>query len=101
MESKIQQMLPGYMAMGESGMSIHQEHTDGGMLGPGNTLPMMAGNGPFGNMEMGGMFTLIKVRDDLAPGDFTDPGWYRHPPGTVARLVSSDPSFGAPPRRQI
>ena len=100
-ESKIQQMLPGYMAMGESGMSIHQEHTDGGMPGPGNTLPMMAGNGPFGNMEMGGMFTLIKVRDDLAPGDFTDPGWYRHPPGTVARLVSSDPSFGAPPRRQI
>ena len=100
-ESKIQQMLPGYMAMGESGMSIHQEHTDGGMPGPGNTLPMMAGNGPFGNMEMGGMFTVIKARDDLAPGDFTDPGWYSHPPGTVARRVSSDPSFGAPPRRQI
>lgn len=100
-ESKIQQMLPGYMAMGESGMSIHQEHTDGGMPGPGNTLPMMAGDGPFGNMEMGGMFTVIKVRDDLAPGDFADPGWYNHPPGTVARRVSSDPSFGAPPRRQI
>jgi FtsP/CotA-like multicopper oxidase with cupredoxin domain len=100
-EGKIQQMLPGYAAMGEDGMSIHQEHTDGGMPGPGNTLPMMAGKGPFGNMEMGGMFTVIKVRDDLAPGDFTDPGWYRHPPGTVARRVSSDPSFGAPPRRQI
>jgi hypothetical protein len=31
------------------------------------------------------MFTVLKVRDDLAPGDFRDPGWYAHPPGTVAR----------------
>jgi FtsP/CotA-like multicopper oxidase with cupredoxin domain len=91
--------LPGYLPMGENGMAEHQEHVDQGhMKGPANTLPMMAGQGPFGNLEMGGMFTVIKVRDDLAPGDFRDPGWYRNPPGTVARRVSTDPDFGAPVR---
>ncbi|KFL37862.1 multicopper oxidase family protein [Arenimonas donghaensis] len=100
-EQKIRRMLPGYMAMGQHGMSEHQEHTDSGhMKGPENTLAMMAGKGPFGNIEMGGMFTVVKVRDDIAPGDFSDPGWYANPPGTVARRVSSDPSFGAPVRRQ-
>ncbi len=91
--------LPGYMPMGREGMAEHQVHVDAGhMKGPENTLPMMMGKGPFGNLEMGGMFTLIKVRDDIAPGDFRDPGWYRNPPGTVARRVSSDPDFGDPIR---
>ncbi|MBW8367243.1 MAG: copper oxidase [Arenimonas sp.] len=98
-EAKIRQMLPGYMAMGEDGMGEHQDHTDGGMPGPPNTLAMMVGKGPFGNIEMGGMFTVVKVRDDLAPGDFSDPGWYRNPAGSVARRVSNDPAFGNPPRR--
>lgn len=71
----------------------------GHMRGPENTLPMMAGQGPFGALEMGGMFTVVKVRDDLASGNFGDPGWYRNPPGTVARRVSTDPDFGKPPRR--
>ncbi len=100
-EEKIRRMLPGYMAMGKDGMSEHQDHTDSGhMKGPENTLAMMAGKGPFGNIEMGGMFTVVKVRDDQAPGDYSDPGWYRHPAGTVARRVSTDPSFGQPPRRR-
>jgi hypothetical protein len=51
---------------------------------PDNTLPMMSGRGPFGAAEMGGMFTLLKVRRDQKPGDYRDPGWYRHPAGTVA-----------------
>jgi hypothetical protein len=59
----------------------------------------MMGKGPFGNLEMGGMFTLLKVRDGLAPGDFRDPGPYVHPEGSVARRVSRDPGFGAPVRR--
>ena len=49
---------------------------------PDNTLPMMTGTGPFGPMEMGGMFSVVKVRDDVKPGDYKDPGWYKHPPGT-------------------
>jgi hypothetical protein len=52
---------------------------------PENTLPMMAGQGPFGALGMGGMFSLLKVRKTQAPGDYRDPGWFRHPPGTVAR----------------
>jgi len=51
---------------------------------------MMTGKGPFGQLEMGGMFTVIKVRDDLAAGDYRDPGWYIHPEGTVAWEVPDD-----------
>jgi hypothetical protein len=51
---------------------------------PSNTLPMMTGTGPFGPIEMGGMFTVMKVREDLAPSDYRDPGWHKHPQGTVA-----------------
>ncbi|MCP5328223.1 MAG: copper oxidase [Steroidobacteraceae bacterium] len=98
--SKLSTILPGYMAMGEHGMGDHQTHVDmGHMPGPENTLPMMMGKGPYGNVEMGGMFTVIKVRDGLRPGDYGDPGWYRAPAGTVARKVSSDPDFGSPVRR--
>jgi hypothetical protein len=99
-ENTIRSMLPGYMAMGEAGMAEHQEHTDmGHMQGPENTLPMMMGKAQFGNVEMGGMFTVVKVRDDLAPGDYRDPGWYRHPKGTVAWRTSQDPNFGNPIRK--
>lgn len=51
---------------------------------PENTLPMMTGQGPFGAVEMGGMFTVVKVRDEVKRNDYTDPGWYKHPPRTVA-----------------
>ncbi len=90
LDAAIQRIAPGYLSMGESGMAEHQDHAAAGHLaGPTNTLPMMTGKGPFGNMEMGGMFTVLKVRDDLAPGDFRDPGWYAHPPGTQARRVGT------------
>jgi FtsP/CotA-like multicopper oxidase with cupredoxin domain len=99
-EDEIRKMLPGYAAMGRYGMSEHQDHVSMGHIkGPENTLPMMTGVGPFGNMEMGGMFTLVKVRDDIARGDFRDPGWYDHPRGTQARRISTDPDFGEPIRR--
>lgn len=45
----------------------------------------MMGVGPFGNMQMGGMMTVLKVRDGIEK--FDDPGWYKHPEGTVARPV--------------
>lgn len=99
-EAEVRKFLPGYMAMGRAGMAEHQEHTDmGHMQGPPNTMPMMMGQGPFGKIEMGGMFTTLKVRDGLQRGDYTDPGWYPHPEGTVARRVSDDPAFGSPVRR--
>jgi FtsP/CotA-like multicopper oxidase with cupredoxin domain len=100
LEAAIRRQLPGYMAMGEAGMAEHQDHIDSGhMQGPENTLPMMVGKGPFGNLEMGGMFTVVKVRDDIAPGDYRDPGWYANPRGTLARRISADAEFGSPVRR--
>lgn len=27
---------------------------------------------------------MLKVRKDQKPGDYYDPGWYKHPEGTVA-----------------
>ena len=99
-DEEIKKMLPGFMSMGRYGMAEHQEHTDmGHHAGPENTLAMMTGKGPYGNIEMGGMFTTVKVRDDLKRGDYRDPGWYDAPKGTVAARVSSDPGFGNPPRR--
>lgn len=78
---RIAKLVPDYMVMGDKGMA------DMGAMEmplPDNTLPMMTGTGPFGPMEMGGMFSVVKVRDDVKPGDYKDPGWYRHPQGTVA-----------------
>jgi FtsP/CotA-like multicopper oxidase with cupredoxin domain len=90
-EERIQQLVPEYMAMGKDGMAEHAAHTAmGHMQLPENTLPMMTGEGPFGPVEMGGMFTVVKIREDLAAGDYRDPGWYKHPPGSVARLASAD-----------
>lgn len=77
---KVRKVLPGYMAMGENGMGNMMD-----MGRPKNTLPMMAGQGPFGPVEMGGMFTILKVRDGIT--SYEDPGWYKNPPGTVARKV--------------
>ena len=80
-EERIRTLLPGYMAMGENGMGDMMD-----MGRPKNTLPMMTGDGPFGPVEMGGMFTLLKVREGLT--HYEDPGWYKHPEGTLAKKVS-------------
>jgi len=78
---KIIQLVPDYMVMGDKGMA------DMGAMEmplPDNTIPMMTGQGPHGPLEMGGMFTLVKVRRDQPVGNYTDPGWYRQPPNSMA-----------------
>ena len=77
---KINGLIPSYMTMGTTGGSMNGMQ----MPLPENTLPMMTGEGPFGGIEMGGMFTTVKVRDHLPRNDFKDPGWYTHPNGTRA-----------------
>jgi len=100
-EREIRSVLPGYTAMGQTGMAEMEEMAGmEGMSGPPNTIPMTGGTGPFGSVEMGGMFTVVKVRDNLAAGDYRDPGWYANPKGTVAKRVSNDPDFGSPARRK-
>ncbi|MDQ6623469.1 MAG: copper oxidase [Verrucomicrobiota bacterium] len=81
----VSKIVPGSMAMGSTGMS---EMGTMHMGGPKNTLPMMTGDGPFGPIEMGGMFTILKVRAGLTSYD--DPGWYQHPQGEVATLASAE-----------
>ncbi len=82
---KITNLIPDYMVMGERGMADMAEMT---MEIPHNTAPMMTGEGPFGGVEMGGMFSVVKVRKDQKPGDYSNPGWYKHPEGTVAFEVN-------------
>ncbi|WP_342359284.1 copper oxidase [Terrarubrum flagellatum] len=79
---KIRKLEPGYMPMGSNGMG---EMGAMEMPLPDNTLPMMTGFAQFGPVEMGGMFSVVKVREGLAAGDYRDPGWFKHPEGTVAR----------------
>ncbi|GGD87734.1 copper oxidase [Aureimonas endophytica] len=78
---KIRQVQPDYMPMGTKGMADMAEMS---MPLPDNTIPMMTGWGQFGSLEMGGMFTVVKVREGIEKGSYEDPGEYRHPPGTVA-----------------
>ena len=86
---KVRKLVPEYMTMGEKGMADMSEMGDAMPL-PDNTLPMMTGQGPFGPIEMGGMFTTLKVRDNQKAGDYHDPGWYDHPQGTVAWLYTGE-----------
>jgi FtsP/CotA-like multicopper oxidase with cupredoxin domain len=80
---------PDYMAMGSRGMAEMGEME---MPMPDNTLPMMTGFGQFGPLEMGGMFSVVKVREGLGTNDYKDPGWYKHPPGTVAYEFGGKPA---------
>ena len=86
---KIAKLVPDYMVMGDRGMA---DMGDMEMPLPDNTLPMMTGQGPYGAIEMGGMFTVVKVREGLARDDYRDPGWYRHPAGAVAYLSDESKS---------
>ena len=90
---KIRSIVPPYMAMGSRGMG------DMGAMRmplPENTLPMVSDDGPFGPIEMGGMFSVLKVRRDQPAGDYRDPGPFAHPPGTVAREWTGAPPPDAP-----
>jgi hypothetical protein len=103
-DSKVRTVLPGCMTMGATGMGemgAHMEH----MKQPTNSIPMRGGAGPFGFIDMGGMFTVLKVRDGIQNDD--DPGWYDHPAGTVAgpataeerAALEADPNLASPVKK--
>ena len=83
---QITSLIPGYMSPADSGGMGDEMH----MPVPENTLSMMSGGGPHGAIEMGGMFTIMKIRAGLAHGDYRDPGWYRQPSGSVAYPFEGD-----------
>lgn len=91
-EERIKQFFPDFMGlMSINGMGemfemygTNQMNMEMNVKFPSNLSPI--GNpGPFGVIEMGSMFTIFKVRDDLT--SYADPGWYQHPSGTIAELV--------------
>jgi manganese oxidase len=82
---KVSALLPGYMTMGESGMGDMGEM---GMPVPSNSIPMLGAQGKHDYIDMGGMFTILKVRENLT--NYDDPGWYENPPGTLAGLASNE-----------
>jgi hypothetical protein len=95
-DQKINELVPGYMAMGSTGMG---DMMDMGKLR--NSLFMGGGEGPFGSIFMGGMFTILKIRENLRSYD-EDPGWYEHPAGTLASAVGERQTLAPPawlPRR--
>ena len=88
LDKRLQSLLPGYMTMGATGMADMAEHA-GMMPMPRNSISMKGAAGPFGHMSMGGLVTILKVRDRLNSYD-EDPGWYEHPEGTVASKASDE-----------
>jgi len=84
-DQKVSSLLPGYMTMGQGGMGDMAEMS---MPMPKNSIAMVGGEGPFGYITMGGMFTILKVRETLE--SYSDPGWYQNPAGTVASLATKD-----------
>ncbi|MBU2145828.1 MAG: multicopper oxidase domain-containing protein, partial [Alphaproteobacteria bacterium] len=84
---KIRRVQSEYMPMGNRGMADMGEME---MPLPDNTVKMMDGWGQFGPIEMGSMFSVVKVREGLAADDYNDPGWYEHPEGTVAYEWTGD-----------
>jgi len=78
-DERLARLVPGAMVMGTTGMGGMGEMP---MPVPPNSLPMKGARGPFGYVDMGGMFTLLKVRDDPASAD--PGGWFEHPEGSVA-----------------
>jgi hypothetical protein len=87
LDERVRPLLPSYMTMGHTGMDMGRMAEV--MPMPANSIPMKGAVGPFGDyISMGGMFTIVKVRDHLRSYD-QDPGWYQHPPGTVALKASA------------
>jgi len=85
LDEKMRKLVPGFMTMGEAGMA---EMGDMGMKVPPNSISMMGAPGPFDYISMGGMFTVLKVRDGIEKYD--DPGWYEHPAGSVSTIATED-----------
>lgn len=80
-------LVAGYMTMGTDGMGDmgrHAAHMDM----PENSIPMVGAEGLHDYIGMGGMFTVFKVRENLASYD--DPGWYSPPEGTLVRPATQD-----------
>jgi FtsP/CotA-like multicopper oxidase with cupredoxin domain len=85
LDERVRKVVPGYMTMGQTGMG---DMADMGMPVPSNSIPMLGGKGKHDVITMGGMFTILKVREHLK--GYGDPGWYDAPAGTLATVAAAD-----------
>jgi FtsP/CotA-like multicopper oxidase with cupredoxin domain len=83
---RAKKILTGFMTMGQTGMA---DMGSMGMKIPKNSVPMVGLQTPKDYITMGGMYTNLKVRENLESYD-KDPGWYQDPPGTLATLASNE-----------
>ncbi len=88
LDARTGQLIDGHMTMGHDGMGEHPKHVEGGLAVPKNSIPMKGARGPHDYITMGGMFTILKVRDNLK--SYKDPGWYTNPPGTQATVATTE-----------
>lgn len=81
--------LPGTMIMGTDGMGDHGRHVSMGHMNvPENSTPMVGSEGPLGYITMGGMFTILKVRNSV-DGETGD-SWYEEALKNQARLATDE-----------
>ena len=83
----------------EARARLHDDGTNGdgrhGRHGNGRAEELdsdAGGMGPFSSIDMGGMFTILKVRDDPDAEDGSR--WFQHPQGTVRATRTSPESEG-------
>jgi len=86
LNEQVRPILPEYMAMGHNGMG---DHVLMEMPAPPNSIPMLGAKGPHGGITMGGMFSIVKVREKVS-ADYRDPGWYNAPKETIAKQASAE-----------
>ncbi len=77
--------VPEFMAAGQMAAEKDTHEQD---VMPRNSIAMLGGSGAFGYITMGGMFSMLKVRETLSPGD--DAGWYAGPKESQADLASPE-----------
>jgi manganese oxidase len=82
LDARVRPLLPDYMTMGHTGMDPMR------MKQPENSIAMVGGDGQFDSITMGGMFTILKVREQLK--GYEDPGWYQVPKGTLSVQATAD-----------
>jgi manganese oxidase len=84
-DKRMRKLVKGYHTMGQHGMA---EMGKMKMAVPDNSIAMVGAPGKHDYIDMGGMFTVLKVRDGIA--SYEDPGWYDGPAESQARLATAD-----------
>lgn len=91
LDKHLRELLPNYMTMATGGMNDSTGRPDHPI--PPNSAPMGFTDGPFGSAPLGGMTSVLKVREEISDEALARneaPSWYRHPRGSVAVPASPE-----------